>query len=464
VALLDQDGLLSDHALFWVADAINHNLDIRLIYSDEDKLDEAGRRLGHYFKCDWNLDLFYSHNLIAHLGVYRADLLSEIGGFRVEMEGAQDYDLALRCVEHIAPEQIHHIPRILYHRRIHAENATRTPEAMRMGERALNEHLQRKRINAKAELVSLGYRVRYALPDNPPMVSLIIPTRNGLQLIRQCVDTILKKTTYPNYEILIVDNGSDDIATLQYFDTLRSDNRVRIMRDDRSFNYSALNNAAAKLARGEVLGLLNNDLEVISSEWLSEMVSIALQPRVGAVGARLWYPNDTLQHGGVILGIGGYAGHAHKHLPRNEPGYAGRANCIQSFSVVTAACLVTRKTIYEEVGGLNETDLKVAYNDIDFCLRVRKAGYRNVWTPYAELYHHESATRGYDDTPEKKAVAAKERQYMSQRWGDQLLNDPAYSPNLTLESEDFSLAWPPRTRRASNHGHPEAALNQVKKE
>ncbi len=448
VALLDHDDLLAEHALFWVADAINQHPDARLIYSDEDKIDEASRRFHPYFKCDWNPDLFYSHNLITHLGVYRKDLLNDIGGFRRGLEGAQDYDLALRCIERIKPNQIHHVPRVLYHWRMHAESTAQSadakPYAMLAGERALNEHFQRKKINANAELIGFAYRVRYALPEKPPLVSLIIPTRNGLELIKQCIESILAKTTYSNYEVLIVDNGSDDPATLEYFDTLKAETRVRVVRDDRPFNYSALNNAAVKLARGEVLGLLNNDLEVISPEWLSEMVSIALQPKLGAVGARLWYPNDTLQHGGVIHGLGGVAGHAHKHLPRGHFGYSMRAQLIQTLSAVTAACLVVKKNVFEEVGGLNEADLQVAFNDVDFCLRVREAGYRNVWTPYAELYHHESATRGYEDTPEKQARFAKEVQYMKQRWGDLLLNDPAYSPNLTLDHEDFSLAWPPR--------------------
>jgi glycosyltransferase involved in cell wall biosynthesis len=448
VALMDHDDLMTEHALFWVVDAINRDQNIRLIYSDEDKIDHSGRRFDHYFKCDWNEDLFYSHNMINHLGVYRTDLLMDIGGFREELEGSQDYDLALRYIEHINPKQIHHIPRVLYHWRAHAESAAQSrdvkPYAALAGERALNEHFRRQGTNAMAESIGYGYRVRYSLPDNLPMVSLIMPTRNELQLIRKCVESILKKTTYPNYEILIIDNGSDDPATLHYFSELQAEARIRIVRDDRPFNYSALNNAAAKLAQGEIVGLLNNDLEVISPEWLSEMVSIALQPRVGAVGARLWYPNNTLQHGGVLLGIRGVAGHAHYRLDRHHHGYIGRAALISSFSAVTAACMVIRKAVYDEVGGLNENDLQVSFNDIDFCLRVRGAGYRNVWTPYAELYHLESATRGYEYTPEKQVRFAKEIQYMKQRWGDTLLNDPGYSPNLTLDGADFTLAWPPR--------------------
>jgi glycosyltransferase involved in cell wall biosynthesis/LmbE family N-acetylglucosaminyl deacetylase len=450
VALLDHDDLLSERALFEVADAINKNPDIHLIYSDEDKIDEDGRRFDPYFKCEWNEDLFYSHNMFSHLGTYHTELLRKIGGFRVGMEGSQDYDLALRCIENIESNQIHHIPRVLYHWRMHAESTAQSadakPYAMLAGERALNEHFRRQKIDAKAELIGYGYRVRYSLPEIPPLVSLIIPTRNGLSLIRNCVESVLQKTTYPNYEILIVDNGSDDPATLEYLITLKAEARVRVVRDDRPFNYSALNNAAAKLVRGDVLGLLNNDLEVISPEWLSEMVSIALQQGLGAVGARLWYQGETLQHGGIILGLGasGIAGHAHHHMSKGHHGYFGRASLISSFSAISAACLVIRKEIYEEVCGLNETDLQVGFNDVDFCLRLREKGYRNVWTPNAELYHHESATRGYEDTPEKIARFGKEVHYMKQRWGNLLSNDPAYSPNLTLNHADFSLAWPPR--------------------
>lgn len=448
IALLDHDDVLAADALFWVVDAINKHPDCRLIYSDEDKIDEAGACSDPYFKCDWNQDLFYSQNMFSHLGVYHAALVREVGGFRLGLEGSQDYDLALRCLEKIKPDQIHHIPRVLYHWRMHADStahaADAKPYAMIAGARALNDHFERQSINAKAESVGYGYRVRYALPAVLPLVSLIIPTKNQLKLLRQCVESIFDKTTYTNYELIIVDNGSDDRATLRYLDTLAATPRVRVMRDAQPFNYSALNNAAVKLARGEVVGLINNDVEVITPDWLGEMVSHALRPEVGAVGARLWYADDTLQHAGVVLGIHGVAGHVHRFLPRGNVGYCGRASLIQSFSAVTGACLLVRKSIYEAVGGLNEAELQVACNDIDFCLRVREAGYRNIYTPYAELYHHESASRGFDDTSEKQARSAKEVAYMKQRWGDLLLNDPAYSPNLSLDAEDFSLAWPPR--------------------
>lgn len=451
VALLDNDDLLREHALFWVADAIVANPDAGLIYSDEDKIDQSGRRYNPYFKPDWNPDLFLSHNMICHLGAYRADLVRKLGSFREGYEGAQDYDLALRCTERLAPHQIVHIPRVLYHWRSHpgstAQAGSEKNYARLAGERALNDHFSRTQVSAKAALLDFGsYRVRYATPTPAPLVSLIIPTRNSLSLIKQCIESIFAKTIYKNYEILVVDNNSDDPDTLDYFASLAEDNRIRILRDEGPFNYAALNNAAVQQARGEYLGLINNDITVISPEWLDEMISLAIQPGVGAVGARLWYPNDTLQHGGVITGLGGIAGHSHKHLKRGAPGFFYRAQLIQTLSVVTAACLVVKKSIFQEVGGLDEVNLKVAFNDVDFCLHVREAGYRNVWTPYAELYHHESATRGYNDTPEKQSRFRDEVLYIQKRWGNLLLNDPAYNPNLTLDREDFSYAWPPRIK------------------
>ena len=447
-ALLDQDDVLSEHALFWVVDTINKFPNCQLIYSDEDKIDELGNRSEPYFKSDWNAALMLSQNMFSHLGVYATTLIKSVNGFQSGFEGSQDHDLVLRCIEKIDATQIQHIPKVLYHWRIHADSTAYSvdtkPYARVAGERAINEHLARLGVAASAESVGNGYRVRYALPAVLPLVSLIIPTRNSLNLLRQCVESILTKTTYTNYEIIVVDNGSDDRATLRYLDELALKPNVQVLRDAQPFNYSALNNAAVKLARGSVVGLVNNDIEVISPDWLTEMVSHALRPEVGAVGARLWYSDDTLQHAGVVLGIHGVAGHVHRFLPRGDVGYRGRAALIQSFSAVTGACLVVRKALYEAVGGLNEVELQVACNDIDFCLRLREAGYRNIFTPYAELYHHESSSRGFDDTPIKQARSAKEVAYMHQRWGDALRNDPAYSPNLTLDAEDFSLAWPPR--------------------
>ena len=390
--------------------------------------------------------------MFSHLGVLSTALVRSVGGFRAGLEGSQDWDLVMRCTEHVDASQVQHVPRVLYHWRVHAQSTARSmnakPYAAVAGERALNEHYERIGVKAVAEYQQFGYRTRYALPDELPLVSIVIPTRNGLDLIRQCIQSIDKKTTYGCYEIIIVDNGSDDPTALAYFAKLAERANVRVLRDERPFNYSALNNAAVAIAKGEVIALVNNDIEVMSPDWLSEMVGLAFQPGVGAVGARLWYPDMTLQHGGVVLGLGlGMASHAHKGLPRGLNGYAGRAALTQCFSAVTAACMVVRKSIYQQIGGLDEVNLSVAFNDIDFCLRLREAGYRNVWTPYAELMHHESATRGDDMAPEKRERFEREIAYMQRRWADVIANDPAYSPNLTLDAEDFSYAWPPRVER-----------------
>lgn len=448
VLSLNQEDLLARQALFWAVSAINEHPDCRLIYSDEDKVDCQGVRSDPNFKCEWDINLFYSQNNLSHFCLYQKNLIKLACKLSGSFGKLNHQDLILRCIEFISSTEIHHIPRLLYHSRIQENKNNCLHEnnflESNTGKDALNEHFVRIGLPAKAILLGKGYRIQYNLPDSTPLVSLIIPTRNGLNFLKKCINSIIEKTNYENYEIILVDNGSDDIPTLNYISRLRQKYDIRVIRDERPFNYSALNNAAVKLAKGELVALINNDIEVITPDWLSEMVSHAIRPEVGAVGAKLLYSDDTIQHAGVILGIHGIAEHVHRFLPRTSDGYCGRANLIQSFSAVTAACLVVRKSLYEAVGGLNEVELKVACNDVDFCLRLREAGYRNIWTPYAELYHHESASRGFDDTPEKRARSAKEIAYMQRRWGDALLNDPAYNPNLSLDEDDFSLAWPPR--------------------
>jgi GT2 family glycosyltransferase len=449
ITFLDHDDLLHEHALYWVVDAIVRHPDAQLIYSDEDKIDTSGRRSTPYFKCGWNQDLFYSQNMICHLAVYKTNLIQESGGFREGYEGAQDYDLALRCIERIDPKDILHIPRVLYHWRAHRQSTalagTAKAYALSAGERALNEHFQRRRVCAVVESLShlRMYRVHYQLPQVLPMVSLVVIARNGSDLIHQCIRSILQKTTYRNYEVVIMDNVSNDPKVINYLESLKAQPQIRIIRDNGPFNFSAFNNAAVQCAHGEIIGLLNDDTEVISPDWLSEMVSHAVRPEVGAVGGRLLYPNNTVQHAGVILGIRGVAGYAHKKLSRYSSGYFRRAVAIQSLSAVKAACLLIRREVYLKVGGLNE-DLGAPYSDIDFCLKLREAGYRNIYTPYAELYHHESGTERRDDTGQTPLTFEKEQQYMKKRWKGLLLDDPAYNPNLTLEDEDFGLAWPPR--------------------
>ena len=451
IALFDHDDLLSEHALYWVAETLNRHPQAGLLYSDEDKVNELNQRYDPYFKPQLNYELLLAQNMICHLGVYRTALVRALGGFRTGYEGGQDYDLTLRVVERLAPEQVVHIPHVLYHwRAIAGSTALDAGEknyAADAGRRAVVDHLARVGLAAEVlaapEAPALN-RVRFACPSPQPLVSIIIPTKDRADLLGMCLDTLIARTTYTNYEVIIVDNGSVEAATQALFARLPTD-RFRVLRDDAPFNFSALNNHAARLARGELLCLMNNDIEILTPDWLEEMVSFAARTDVGCVGARLWYPDGRLQHGGCIVGLGGVAGHSHKYFPKGDPGYFRRAVLHQAFSAVTAACLLIRRDVFEQVDGLDE-QLVIAFNDVDFCLRVKAAGYRNVWTPYAEMIHHESASRGEEDTPEKIARFGNEIAYLKARWGDSLLQDPAYSLNLTLDIEDFSYAWPPRVR------------------
>ncbi len=446
VALLDHDDELPEHALLYVVQAINRRHQAQIIYSDEDKLDAEGQRVEPHFKSDWNPDLFYSQNYVSHLGVYRRALLQRIGGFRSGVEGSQDQDLLLRCLPYVRGQDIVHIPKVLYHWRIVAGSTAMgsgeksyTTEA---GIRALRDYFATVNpdVGIEAGILPNTYRVRWPLPDPAPLVSLLIPTRDHWKLTETCVRSILDKTTYTNYEILILDNGSVEPESLSFFKQIqREDRRVRVLRYDYPFNYSAVNNFGVRHAQGEIIGLVNNDIEVISPEWLSEMVSHAVRPDIGCVGAKLYYSNDTIQHAGVICSIRGVAGHSHKHFSRSHSGYFSRLFLTQTLSAVTAACLLVRRCVFDEVNGLDEDHLRVAFNDVDFCLKVREVGYRNLWTPYAELYHHESISRGLEDTYEKKNRFRKEVEFMQKKWGDVLKVDPFYSPNLTNEREDFSI-------------------------
>jgi glycosyltransferase involved in cell wall biosynthesis len=449
VALLDHDDELAPSALYFVAQELNRWPDAQLIYSDEDKLDAQGRRCDPYFKPDWSPDLFSSQNYISHLGVYAIDLVRHAGGFRVGLEGSQDYDLLWRCLERIEPAQIRHIPRVLYHWRI-AEQSTATfalakPYAQEAAIRAAQEHFDRVGVAVTVERHYANYlRVKYPLPPDRPLVSLVIPTRDRADHLRRCIESILTKTNYQPFEIIIVDNDSAEPATLEYLDELQRRGVAVVQRVSGAFNYSRLNNLGVAAANGSIVALLNNDVEVKNDDWLSEMVSHALRPEIGAVGARLWYPDGTMQHGGVIVGAGGVGSHAHAGV-RNEHGYFARAHLTQNFSAVTAACMVTPKVVYEGLGGLDESNLPVAFNDLDFCLRLQNDGLRVVWTPHAELVHYESASRGLEDTAVKQRRFLSEVAYMEQRWGDRLQRDPAYNPNLSIAGDKlFTLAFPPR--------------------
>lgn len=445
VVLLDHDDELAEHALFLLATA---SREADLLYTDEDKIDERGRVSAPFFKPDWNPDLLFSQNYLGHLCAIRRSLLGEIGGFREGVEGSQDYDVVLRASART--RRIVHVPFVAYHWRGIRSSTARAASSKSYTEsaalRALHDHVGAAASAERGPLPNT-FRVRWRLPQDPPLVTLIVPTRDARSVLEPCVESLLAKTAYRPFELLIVDNQSRDRATLDYLDGLRRRGVARVVPFDAPFNFSALNNFAVREhARGQLVGLLNNDLEIVEPDWLEEMVAQAVRSDVGAVGARLLYPDGTLQHGGIILGISGAAGHEHKYLPASAPGYFGRARLVHDVSAVTAACLLIRRDTYLAAGGLDES-FAIAFNDVDFCLRVRALGLRNLWTPFATLVHHESRSRGLEDTPDKKARFEDEKRRLRERWGDALFADPAYNPNLSLDAEDFSLAWPPRVRK-----------------
>ena len=436
VGLLDNDDELTRDALLEVAQVVlADNPD--LIYSDEDKLDENGFNVEPHFKPDFNEGYFFSVNYLCHFAVIRRDLLQRIGGFRQGFDGAQDYELLLRASEQ--SNRIAHIPKVLYHwRRILGSTAASSaakPHASAAGQRALAESLARRRIEAQVLPGPFpnSFHVRRKLLDEP-LVSILIPFRDKPELLAPCVDSILRLSSYRNFEILGIDNESADAATKDLMRSLaQRDARVRFVAYNEPFNYSAINNFGARLARGEHLLFLNNDTAVIAADWIEAMLEHSQRPEIGAVGAKLLYADETIQHAGVVLGLGGLAGHAHLSLPADSPGYFGRAQLVQEVSAVTFACAMTRRKVFEQVNGLNETALRVAFNDIDYCLRVCEAGYRIVYTSNAVLHHYESKSRGFEDTLEKQQRFANEVLYMQARHADVLRRgDPHYNPNLSL--------------------------------
>ena len=451
IALVDHDDLLPPHALYEVAAELDAHPSSDIIYSDQDMINAAGKRLAPYFKTDWNLDLLLGQNMVNHLGVYRRSLVEAIGRLREGFEGSQDYDLVLRAADATTPDHIRHIPAVLYHWRMDAEAAnfsrSQQEKCFNAAKRAIEDHLARRGETASVTHArgNPGYtRVIRALPAQKPLVSVIIPTRDRADLLTQCVAGLLKRTDYDRLEIIVVDNESEEQKTAALLRKLQRDARVKVLPFAGPFNYSAMNNEAAQMATGEVLLLLNNDIDVIHRDWLSEMVSHALRPEVGAVGAKLYYGNDRLQHGGVVLGFGGSAGHYFPSAAREDGGYYSDLYLTRRVSAVTGACLATRREVYLEVCGLDDVNLKIAYNDVDFCIRLSHAGYHIIWTPYAELYHHESATRGSDQTSDKIDRFKREQSYLQSRWSRQLAQDPFYNPNLATNSGYPHLAEPSR--------------------
>ena len=444
LGLFDHDDLLHPYVLFEYMKAICSD-GADFIYSDECTFTRTpSDAFWMHFKSDYAPDTLRTNNYICHFTVFSRELLEKAGGgFRKEFDGSQDYDLILRLTEQA--KHIVHIPQILYYWRSHeqstAMNVSAKPYTIEAGKAAISAHLNRlglKGIVSEAVMQST-YKVQYEISGNP-LVSILIPNMDHVDDLKRCLDSIREKSSWKNWEIIVIENNSQEKATLDYYDEIQKDGRIRITewKDGRAFNFSAINNYGAQFAKGEYLLLLNNDVEVISPDWIEQMLMFVQREDVGAAGAMLYYPDNTVQHAGVILGIAGVAEHAHKGFKRGEYGYAGRLTLAQDLSAVTAACMMVSRKVWNEAGGMDER-FAVSYNDLDLCMRIRKAGYLIVWTPYAELYHYESKSRGAEDTPEKKKRANDEIDRFMERWGKEIeAGDPYYNPNLTLISGDFT--------------------------
>ena len=445
IALLDHDDCLSPDALFHVAKALNEKRHLDLIYSDEDKIDETGKHIDPHFKPDWCPDNFLSRNYLGHLVVIRKTFIDTIGGFREGFEGSQDYDLLLRVTEHT--QNIHHIPLVLYHWRMHAEstavNEVAKPYAFQSGIRALEEALKRRNISGTVTLIDNlpgFYSIRYKI-IHPGKVSIIIPTKNKQDLCEVVLNSIFKLTEYPDFEVILIDNNSDDPL---FFDFVKSYEqkeplRFKCIRDTGGFNFSRLMNLGASAATGKYLILLNNDTEVTHVDWITAMVEQCQFKTTGVVGAKLLYPNNTIQHAGVVIGLGGIAGHTFVGYEKDAPGYFYFLKCINNYSAVTAACVMVRKDAFEEVGGFEE-QLAVEFNDVDFCLKLKDRGYNNIYLPHVVLYHYESISRGHPHKTKKSYQQhLNDVAFFQNRWQKYIDHDPCYSPHLSMIFTDFRL-------------------------
>ena len=396
---------------------------LRLFYSDHGLLSKGSKKPLIHFKPDWNPDYLHSFNYISYAAVFFCDDLLKITDLLDTIEKDYFHQLLLTLTPQYDKKDIYHLAKPLVQLQVIEKDASTT-----------KTQLTNYFSTSKAT-----YRHPFFLPNPAPLVSIIIPTKNQFKLLKQCIDSLLEKTIYPNFELLIIDNQSNDPATLEYLEQLSQREKIHVLPYPHAFNYSAINNFAVQQTNGSLIALLNNDTEIVHSDWLTEMVIHASRPDIGCVGAKLIYPDGSIQHGGVILGIYGTASHAHKHFPNDHTGYFNRLITVHNVSAVTAACLVMRKDVFNQVGGFDEVNLKVAYNDVDLCLKVLQQGYRNLWTPYAELIHHESKSRGKKRSWWQRRKLNKEGLFLKKKWGSLLINDPAYNPNLTLNSEDFSL-------------------------
>ncbi len=443
IALFDHDDLLHPSALFEMAKAIEEK-HADFVYTDEVTFVGKPSNITIYnFKPDFSPDTLRSYNYICHFTAFSKELLDIVGGFNREYDGSQDYDLILRLTE--KAKNIVHIPKALYFWRSHkasvASNVSAKPYVVESAKRALASHIERLGLSGRVEnaIVPTTYKIQYDIAGNP-LISIIIPNKDHTDDLEKCLSSVYEKSTYKNFEVIVVENNSTEQETFEYYKLAKEKyNNLKVINWESGFNYSAINNFAVEQSNGEYVLLLNNDIEVITPDWMQQMLMFAGRRDVGAVGAKLYYSDDTIQHAGVIVGLGGVAGHSHKYFARENPGYMARAAIAQNLSACTAACLLIRKDVYDEVGGLDE-GYAVAFNDIDFCMKIRKAGYLIVFTPFAEFYHYESKSRGDEDTSEKRARFNSEIFRFQERWGKELkAGDPYYNPNLSLDSEDFSL-------------------------
>lgn len=447
IGFLDHDDLLSQDALYEVVKAINEEKNVDFIYTDEDKIDENKERFEPYFKPDFSPETLECNNYITHFVVVKKALLKEVGMLNSKFNGAQDFDFVLRATE--KAENIVHIPKVLYHWRVHrgstANVADAKPYAFEAGIKVVEEHL--KRMN-KAGDVQNGqdipgiYRINYKVIGNPK-VSILIPNRDNVKLLKEAVSSILELTSYSNYEIVIIENGSTDKETFKYYDLIKDKTNVKILKFDEDtdeFNYSKLINLGVKNVDGEFVLQLNNDIKIISKDWLDIMVGYSQQKEIGAVGGRLYYEDKTIQHAGIIVGLSGIAGNMLVNLPYGERAYFGRESATRNVAAVTGACLLCRRELYEEVGYMDEELFKVAFNDVDFCLKLMEKGYRNVYVPYVELYHYESKTRGYEYSKEKEERFNRESDNFKSKWKEILeKGDPYYNINFTRETCNYDI-------------------------
>ena len=442
----DHDDTLAPNALFEIVKEMNEHPGTDVVYTDEDKVTMDGKRyFDPHFKPDFNLDMLRCNNYICHIFVVKREILEQVGMLRKEFDGAQDFDFILRCCE--KAENIRHVAKILYHWRNHPASTAGNPEskmyAYEAGRNAVQAHYDRIGMKAEVSMTEQWGRYRTKLfVEGEPLVTIIIPNKDHKKELKTCVDSLFEKTSYQNFEILIIENNSTGKEIFAYYKELEAAHEnVRVLTWEKEFNYSAINNFGAEHARGEYLLLLNNDIEVKTENWMEEMLSYCQREDVGIVGAKLLFPNEKIQHAGVILGMGpsGTAGHLFYNFPGDQFVYAGRSQTTQDLSAVTAACMMVKKELYQKVGGMDEA-FQVAFNDIDFCLRVRETGKLVVFQAYAELYHHESLTRGYETSQKNKKRFKEEIKLFKTRWKDILeAGDPYYNPNLTLRRSDCTL-------------------------